>query len=281
MSDLIDKHLRALRAETSSVATPRDREYWLRRLDRDLRRTGSPGIEEASTDELLGWLGNPRWSSKTRETVWCHLVAFYRQVTSGRTPSLDWDPSAEIRRPRVGYRPPRVAPDDQLQSALAKLDQPALRAVILAAGVGMRAGEAARAERCHFTRERVVILGKGDKVRQVPMTDDVWSEVGDETTGPIITDPAGAPVDASWVTRMVERALNRIGLPRLTLHWFRGAYATRLRRSGVDTLAISRLLGHSSVATTQKYVELDDWDLDAAVAKLPPLTRSPRAARAS
>lgn len=133
MSDLIERHLRALRAETVSAATPRDREYWLRRLDRDLREAGSPGIEEATTDELLDWLGNPNWSSKTRETVWCHLVAFYRHVTGGRQPSLDWDPSADIRRPRVGYRPPRVAPDDQLRHALATLDRPALRAVILAA----------------------------------------------------------------------------------------------------------------------------------------------------
>jgi site-specific recombinase XerD len=73
-----------------------------------------------------------------------------------------------------------------------------------------------------------------------------------------------------------SRALTSIGLPRLTLHWFRGAYATRLRRSGVDTIAISALLGHSSAATTQRYVELDQDDLADAVARLPHLNQPAR-----
>ena len=265
MSELIDRHIKAIRADGLADTTIASREELLWRLERDLPY----GLEEATTEELQEWLGNPKWSPKTRETYWCHIVPFYRWCTKGRSPIFDYDPSADMRRPRVGRHLPRVATDDQLALALANLSRPALRAVVLAAGVGMRASEVADAERHHFTRERVVIHGKGDKMRSVPMTGEVWTEIRNSQPGRLITN-RGRPVNAEWVSRTVSHALSRIGLP-ITLHYFRGSYATRLRRAGVDAFAIAELLGHSSVATTQTYIAIVDADLDAAVAKLPPL----------
>jgi site-specific recombinase XerD len=269
MTDLIDRHLAALRAEGRSPNTVVSREELLRRLARDLPQ----GLDEASTEELQQWLGNPRWCSKTRETYWCHLIAYFRWATRGSRPFLDYDPSADMPRPHVGRHLPRVASDDQLAFALDHLTRPVLRAVILAAGVGMRAGEVASAQREHFTKQRVIIHGKGDKMRMVPVPADVWEEVAACPDGPLVTHH-GEPVDRQWVTMTASRALTSINLPRLTLHWFRGAYATRLRRSGVDTMAIAELLGHESVATTQRYVQVNEDDLAEAVARLPRLTES-------
>ena len=271
MTHYIDDHLTALRAEGRSPNTVDSREELLRRLDRDLPY----GLDEATTEELQRWLGNPAWCSKTRETYWCHLVAYFRWATRGPRPFLDYDPSQPMARPRVGRHLPRVASDDQLAHALTSLHRPMLRAVILAAGVGMRACEVAAAQREHFTQRRVIIHGKGDKMRAVPIPEDVWDEICDCPDGPLITH-LGLPVPRQWVTTTASRALTGIGLPRLSLHWFRGAYATRLRRCGVDTIAISALLGHSSAATTQRYVELDEDDLAAAVARLPHLNQPAR-----
>ena len=271
MTHFIDDHLTALRAEGRSPNTVDSREELLRRLDRDLPL----GLDEATTSELQRWLGNPDWCSKTRETYWCHIVAYYRWCTRGPRPLLDYDPSQTMARPHVGRHLPRVASDDQLAHALANLNRPMLRAVILAAGVGMRASEVAAAEREHFTQRRVIIHGKGDKTRVVPVPEDVWDEVCGCPDGPLVTHH-GQAVDRQWVTVTASRALTSIGFPRLSLHWFRGAYATRLRRSGVDTLAISKLLGHSSAATTQRYVELDEDDLAVAVARMPRLTEAVR-----
>jgi len=267
MTELIDRHLAATRAAGLTPKTRAAREELLRRLDRELPR----GIEEANEEELTEWLGRDGWATKTRETYWCHLVAFYRWASSGRSPVLDFDPSADMPRPRVGWHLPRVATDAQLAHALTTLARPALRAVILAAGLGMRASEVADAEREHITQERARILGKGDKGRAVPVPPDVWAEVADCAPGRLVTNYQGFPVNGSWVTNYLSRALTAIGEPRLTLHYFRGAYATRLRRAGVDTAVIARLLGHTSVATTQRYLDIGEADLALAVAKLPPL----------
>ena len=271
MSDLIAPHLASLRARGRSPLTVHSREGCLRRLARDLPKP----LDKASTEELELWLGQPGWTTKTRETYWCHIVGFFRWAARpGRNQRIDWDPSEDLARPAPRPGKPRVATDDQLHRCLDLLVRPALRvvrrAVILAAGAGMRASEIAAADREDFTARRVLILGKGEKGRAVPLIPDVWKEVVDEPPGRLITN-RGRPVDGFWVTRTCAKALARIGEPRLTIHWFRGAFATRLRRSGVDIAAISRLLGHSSVATTQRYLEMLDEDLELAVARLPGL----------
>jgi integrase len=273
MSDLIDGHLAALRAEGLATTTVRGRELVLRALDRQLPR----GVDEASTRELQTWLGRAGLSTKTRETYWCHIVGFYRWASTGNDAEMDWDPSASLRRPRPKRGLPRVASDAQLRRCLAEIDDPRVhRCIILAAGAGMRAGEIAQAKRDDLTEEEGVrIIGKGDRARVVPLLDDVWEEVRDSPPGPLILHE-GQPVTAHWVTRTCAAAFDRIGEPRLSIHWFRGAFATRLRRRGVDTATIAKLLGHSSVATTQVYLAFEDADLTAAVRRLPRLTEPAR-----
>lgn len=49
------------------------------------------------------------------------------------------------------------------------------------------------------------------------------------------------------------------------MHKLRHRFATRaFRHGGRNLLAVQRLLGHSSVATTQRYTAVDDDELRAA-----------------
>lgn len=147
-------------------------------------------------------------------------------------------------------------------------------AVVLAAGLGMRCAEISRAEREHFDGHRVLVRGKGDKERSVPIPPDVWEDVRPLPPGLLMINRWGQPMSADAVGQACASALDAVGFPSLSIHWFRGAYATRLRRSGADLSVISRLLGHSSVATTQRYLELTEADLDRAVEHMPTLMQS-------
>jgi site-specific recombinase XerD len=48
-------------------------------------------------------------------------------------------------------------------------------------------------------------------------------------------------------------------------HRWRHTYATSLVRRGVDIHVVQRLMGHSSIATTSRYLHLLDADLLDAV----------------
>lgn len=254
MSDLIARHLSYLRAAGYSPDTVSDREDVLRRLIVDLPHHN---VDIASTEELQEWLGRKGWSTKTRETYWCHIVGFYRWATTGKVRCLDWNPTDDMPRPRPKRRLPRPVTADQLRHALAELDRPWFRVVLLAAAVGMRCGEIAAANRDDFTEERVLIIGKGERSRSVPTDPTVWNEVRDCPPGRLVTWD-GQPVTGHWISATTSYRLKQIGLRGVTAHRFRHWFGTTLQREYRDLQLTADLLGHTSTQTTCGYAQLTD-----------------------
>ena len=58
--------------------------------------------------------------------------------------------------------------------------------------------------------------------------------------------------------RRLKEVGKRTGISKVTLHKFRHTYATRLLESGADIVTVQRLLGHSDVKTTRKYLNPDE-----------------------
>ncbi|MBI5283127.1 MAG: tyrosine-type recombinase/integrase [Candidatus Solibacter usitatus] len=57
--------------------------------------------------------------------------------------------------------------------------------------------------------------------------------------------------------RRLKRAAERAGVADATLHKFRHTYATRLLENGADIVTVQRLLGHSDLDTTKRYLNPD------------------------
>jgi integrase/recombinase XerD len=147
---------------------------------------------------------------------------------------------------------------------------------VLAFG-GLRVGEL-----CHLSIEDIefernilhIRSGKGDKDREVIIEDRTRAAIDRYLTERALAGESTTrlfPVGPVTVERLVRKAAVRAGIPRrVTPHMLRHTLATALLSRGCDIRYIQKLLGHSSVATTQIYTHVDTQALREAYARSKP-----------
>jgi integrase/recombinase XerC len=113
----------------------------------------------------------------------------------------------------------------------------------------------------------LVVTGKGNKTRMVPVLQNVLALIHDYVAmcphplppqGPIFVGARGGPLKARIIQLTMERLRGALGLPdSATPHALRHSFATHLLSRGGDLRAIQELLGHASLSTTQIYTGID------------------------
>jgi integrase/recombinase XerC len=113
----------------------------------------------------------------------------------------------------------------------------------------------------------LVVTGKGNKTRMVPVLQNVLQLIADyvaicphplPATGPMFVGARGGPLSPRIIQLTMERLRGALGLPdSATPHALRHSFATHLLSRGGDLRAIQELLGHASLSTTQIYTGID------------------------
>jgi len=113
----------------------------------------------------------------------------------------------------------------------------------------------------------LIVTGKGNKTRMVPVLQNVLTLIQDYAAmcphplapeGPIFVGARGGPLRARIIQLTMERLRGALGLPdSATPHALRHSFATHLLSRGGDLRAIQELLGHASLSTTQIYTGID------------------------
>jgi site-specific recombinase XerD len=129
-----------------------------------------------------------------------------------------------------------------------------------------------------FARGAVVVWGKGSKERQVPMSEPAadalrrWLPMRADVLVAETGEPGEAPNPALFgnergrrlTPRDVRRIVDRRSPTPTHPHALRHSFATHLLDGGADLRAVQELLGHSDVATTQRYTHVSRERLRAA-----------------
>jgi site-specific recombinase XerD len=162
-------------------------------------------------------------------------------------------------------RLPHAPRPDETDALLAALDgdEPlalrnrALFELVYSAGLRTQEAVDLRLADVDFEQEVVLVLGKGDKERAVPLgeeaafrlrryLEDGRPRLARGAVDRLFLSVRGRPLDTSTLRRLLPNP-----------HRLRHAFATHLLEGGADLRTIQELLGHSSLSTTQIYSHVD------------------------
>ena len=237
-----------LRAGGRSERTVETRIRHVRQVARGL---GTASPRDVDTDTLMRYLGRQRWAAETRHGYYESLRLFYRWLYPKGGSPAEWLPVVP-RRPGA----PRPVPLDVLHEAVAAADRRTRLILCLGACAGLRASEIAAVHGRDVlddgTGVSLMVAGKGGRVRRVPLADWLARAVVAACSGGggwCFPSKYGGHLSGAHVSKLAAVVL-RDGW---TLHTLRHRFATSAYSAERDLLAVQRLLGHASVATTQRY----------------------------
>lgn len=262
--DEVDDFLAHQKAGGKPETTRRARRDHLYHLARRLA-AGSPW--EVTGADLLEYAGAQEWAKETRRSRRTTFLAFWRWgVATDRCESVVADvlPLVKATPPR-----PRPAPDAAYREAL--LRAPARETLMLrmAAEMGLRRSEVA----CAHTRDllddlvgwSLVVHGKGDKERVVPVPGSLARAIQDQPAGYLFPGDWGpGHLSPAYVGKRIRDLLP----DQWTMHTLRHRFGTRAYALKSDLLLVQELLGHASPSTTRRYVELDRRKMRSLVEEL-------------
>jgi integrase len=118
---------------------------------------------------------------------------------------------------------------------------------------------------------------KNNKSRNVPLSERsiaVLAKWGPKSTGFVFHREDGSPISDSHLDQQHARIRSLLKFPSdFVLHSLRHTFGTRLGESGAEAFTIMKLMGHSSVTVSQRYVHPSPEAVELAYERLIALNR--------
>lgn len=272
----------AICTQLADVTATRIDELRLDQLDVRTLRHAFAGISHQSAATI-----SRTWST------WNQLFTFL--VAEGTLPG---NPMAAIEKPRVPKsRPKAITGDDSVERLLlaaARGRQGArnpwperdLAVVVTLVTCGLRLSELLDLTMRSLdgpADERVIgVRGKGNKERTIPLEPEVEAIILDYLasrlrrfpgriahTAPLFVANSGEGMKRGGLQYLIEQLYREAGIRTRVpagalVHALRHTFATSLARNGASGTELQRLLGHESLATTQRYVDATAREVRAA-----------------
>ncbi len=254
----------------------------------------------ASPSDIRRWLALGMRRGLSKASISRRLAAartFYRFMV--RTGKMRVNPAESVHTPKLGRPLPSCLTREEAESLVGlddgedffTLRDTAILELIYSAGLRVSEAMGLDLADVNLSPEMVRVTGKGSKTRicpfgakakealerYLPAREARLFRLGRPEQTALFINKSGGRLSTRSVERIVKRRCLQAGiLKEATPHTLRHSMATHLLEAGADLRAIQEMLGHASLATTQRYTHLD-------VARLAHVYRSahPRAQKKS
>lgn len=287
MDDLINRYVNYLQFERN--ASP----HTIRNYRSDLEqfrdflaqsKSGAPAnIVSVDALKIRAFLAHLYSKERKKTSVARKLAAvraFFKFLSRERR--LEKNPAAGVSTPKLDKTLPRIMTEEEMNTFLDQVGKAAStgstlllrdRAILeLLYASGLRVSELVGLDlrSLNFGEGMVLVRGKGRKERLVPFGSKARQSITDylpvreklrregKTGEPaLFLNARGRRLTARSVDRLLKKYVRALG-PNIKVspHSLRHAFASHLLTEGADLRAIQEMLGHKSLATTQKYTQV-------------------------
>ena len=163
---------------------------------------------DVTPEDLVHWAASQSWKAETRKGYRNTLAGFFRWMqTTGRRAD---DPAAALPRVRKTRPHPRPCPDSHIYAAMCAANDTERLMLRLGAEAGLRLSEIAAVHSRDVLEgdagPSLIVRGKGDKQRIVPISDDLAARLT-AVPGWVFPGRWSGHVEKSYVSRHLTRLL--------------------------------------------------------------------------
>jgi len=232
-------------------------------------------VKYSDLKEFLVWFNIENQNARTQSRVLSGIRSFFRfLLIEGE---IKENPASLIESPKIGLKLPEVLSVDEIDRMIGAIDLSKPeghrnKAIIETLyGCGLRVSELVnlRLTDIHYAEGFVMVTGKGNKQRLVPVSNKALKEIDiyktDRAKLPVIYDGnilflnrRGRKLTRAMIFTIIkDLALKADIRKKISPHTFRHSFATHLIEGGADLRAVQEMLGHESILTTEIYTHID------------------------
>jgi len=179
----------------------------------------------------------------------------------------------KIRRMKQEKHLPLVIPKDAIKRMISATKNPKHMVLIeIMYSSGLRVTECVKLRIDNLNlnnRTGIVKRGKGKKDRMIilskRMIEDLrrYLETRKDSNPYVFISQynSNTHISARTAQKIIENSARKAGISRIYCHALRASFATHLINNGTDISLVQKLLGHSSISTTQNYIKVSTKDI--------------------
>ncbi|MBQ5565849.1 MAG: tyrosine recombinase XerC [Clostridia bacterium] len=221
----------------------------------------------------------------TRSRKVSSLTAYFKYLTN-RQMLLSVNPIESLERPKTGKRLPKYLTLEQCYDLLNAVEgqykERDYCILVLFLNCGMRLSELCSIDYNSIQKNKLTIIGKGDKERTIYLNQACLDAIAaymavrpnDKVKDKyaLFISRNNKRISVKTVQAMVNKYLEKIGLggQGYSVHKLRHTAATLMyQHGGVDIRILKEILGHANLGTTEIYTHVSDTQLEHAIESNP------------
>jgi integrase/recombinase XerD len=233
-------------------------------------------VQYADLQHFMSALYDLGISARSQARIISGIKSFYRFLLSEGY--IRKDPTELLESPKTGQKLPETLTEEEINRMIESIDtvkpegfrNRAILETLYSCGLRVSELVNLKLSNIYFDEQFVIVHGKGDKQRIVPISQKAITEItaylpwrnnlkikrGDEDI--LFLNRYGSQLTRVMIFHIIKQQANLAGIIKnISPHTLRHSFATHLLEGGANLRAIQMMLGHENITTTEIYTHID------------------------